>query len=414
MKTILSLKATLLLAVVLLACGSVFPAGPQTKPSPAPTTTSAAPAGTAVPAGPQTKPSHAPTTTSAAPAGTATPAVPSGDATASRDLVESSVPRVSVGRTVTVSRNEYIPDDLVSIGGRVIVDGEVRGDLVVIGGAMAINGKVTGDVVIVGGSAAISGVIDGDFVTVSSATSLAPGAQVHGQFQNILGSLDRGNHVRIGRHFTSIGIPHLLGAGLLPGRLFLLLFWLHLIITAIRFLGVVVVAAVAPSNIEGAISGRRPSLILAFFVGLGVQLVAIPLIILLILMCVTIPVAIVLAIALRIVKWMGMASVCLLAGRQITKSLFGRELSYFASILVAFLVFAVIGFIPVIGLLATMVLTWTGLGLMLLTRFGTNWRREAQRVAPGAPPPGPPFPAGPPAAPAPPAPPPPPTGAHPN
>lgn len=281
------------------------------------------------------------------------------------------------GPDVVVPAGEDHPTDIVAISNSVTVNGDVHGDIVVIGATLVVTGTVRGDVVVVGGVGRISGVVQGDLVSVASRFSLEPTAFVQGSYVNVLGRASKAPGARIGREFTSISFFNLgwfaTGKGAVRFFLFLL-FWVALIGTAIRFLGILVVSALASSNVEGALAPPRPSWILAFFVGFLVHVLAMIVDLALIALCVTIPVAVVLGLAVRVVKWMGLSSIYLLAGRRIAKAVFGREFSYFACILTGFLVFALIGFIPFAGWLISAILSVTGLGLMIMTRFGARNR----------------------------------------
>ncbi len=94
--------------------------------------------------------------------------------------------RVAFGSTVRVGRGEVI-NDIVSIGGDVKVDGEVRGDAVSIGGAAKINGRVTGEVVSFGGDIELGpeAEVFGDIVTVGGQLVREEGSSVLGEVSEI-------------------------------------------------------------------------------------------------------------------------------------------------------------------------------------------------------------------------------------
>jgi len=54
--------------------------------------------------------------------------------------------------TIHVEEDEVARDDIVAIGGSVIIDGRARRDVVVIGGRLTVNGEVGGSVSVVGGT----------------------------------------------------------------------------------------------------------------------------------------------------------------------------------------------------------------------------------------------------------------------
>ncbi len=220
------------------------------------------------------------------------------------------------------------------------------------GGHVTVNGQVRGSVIVIGGVLEVSGSVRGDVVAIGSRASLRDGAKVGGEVVNVGGSLKRGERVTINGQFTSVDFfdfgRFASGRGAFAYFVYML-FWAALIVTAVRFLGVLVVAAIAPQRIEGALAEPRPSWILAFLLGFVVRGLAGILIFILILPCVTIPVAVALWIISRILIWMGIASISLHIGRRVGRTVFNTDLSYFGAILTGFLIYAVVSFIPIFG-----------------------------------------------------------------
>ena len=271
--------------------------------------------------------------------------------------VRSDVPEFSLGaEEIVVREGEEHVRDIVCVGGRVTIRGVVRGNVVVVGGVLTVSGHVRGDVAAVG-----------------SRTTLDSGARIDGAFTNVLGRVGRASNVTIEGGSTSVDPINLgrfaSGRGIIAFFLWTI-FWISLLITAIRFLCVLVVAAVAPQRVEGAVASPRPNWILAFLLGFVIRLFEIPLMILLILPCVTIPVAVALAIIIRIIVWMGLAAIALHVGRIAGRTFLRTDLSYFGAILAGYLLIAVVGFVPFVGWIFGGIVSCTGLGLMLLTRFG--------------------------------------------
>lgn len=289
----------------------------------------------------------------------------------------SSTPDVSLGlNPIHVPAGEYHRDDIVCIGGEVTIDGEVRGSVVVVGGVLTVSGRVRGDV-----------------VAVASKVHLHDTAYIRGNFVSVSGPVDRAASAHIAGEYHSIDLPNLgrfaTGRGLFLYLLSLFL-WVGVIVTAFRFMAVLVVAAIAPARVEGALEAPRVSWILAFFLGFIVHVFATIVGLLLILPIVTSPIGFALWLGVRVVVWMGLAAIYLEIGRNISKTAFGNRLSYFGSILLGFTIFAVVGLIPFIGWFVTGILSSTALGLMLLTRFGN---RRHQAPAPYMPPAPSPIPA---------------------
>jgi hypothetical protein len=140
---------------------------------------------------------------------------------------------------------------------------------------------------------------------------------------------------------------------------------------------------VAAPRIEAALAPPRPSWVLAFFLGLAVNLFCH---LLTLLFCVLLPLGVALWLALHVAIWMGLAAIYLQVGRNASRALFQGQLSYFGSILTGFILFAIVGIIPIVGWVFGWLVSSTGLGLMLLTRFGG---RKAVVPLPAAVPPAP-------------------------
>ena len=94
--------------------------------------------------------------------------------------------RVAFDRTVRVGEDEVV-NDVVSIGGDVKVDGEVRGNAVSVGGEAKINGRVTGEVVAVGGDIKLGpeAEVFGDIVTVGGRLVREEGSSLLGEVTEV-------------------------------------------------------------------------------------------------------------------------------------------------------------------------------------------------------------------------------------
>ena len=102
------------------------------------------------------------------------------------ELVVDLDNRVAFGSTVRVGRDEVV-NDIVSIGGDVKVDGQVRGDAVSVGGEAKINGRVTGEVVAIGGDVELGpeAEVFGDIVTVGGRVRREDGSSVLGEVSEV-------------------------------------------------------------------------------------------------------------------------------------------------------------------------------------------------------------------------------------
>ena len=256
--------------------------------------------------------------------------------------------RVSAGNDIVVRAGERV-HDAVSMGGDIVVEGEVTGDAVSMGGDIRIRrgGVVRGNTVTMGGELIVENGANmparsvsarhGPTIPIGPAARLiahkGPSAE-HGWFSDLLGSLTR----------------------------YLLLFVLGLVLRAAAFerLGALQRTLVRMPARSGA-------------TGLVGVLGAVVLAIVLAITIIGIPGAVVVALALPTALYIGMAAVASVLGAALPlksiKDLPAMQLA--AGVAVLFLVSRV----PVVGTLATVLVALAGLGAVIQTRFG--------KVAPG-------------------------------
>jgi hypothetical protein len=97
--------------------------------------------------------------------------------------------RVQIGRSIVVEENEEV-GDVVCIGCSIRMMGTC-GDIVAVGGRVMIDGTVKGDVVTVGGGAHLgeNAAVEGDIVTVGGGLSRHENATVKGDIRSHSGPL---------------------------------------------------------------------------------------------------------------------------------------------------------------------------------------------------------------------------------
>jgi len=287
------------------------------------------------------------------------------------------------------------------------------GDVVCIGGKVTVAGEVTGDVVIIGGSLDLSGSVRGDVVGVGSAFTLAQGSTIDGELVNVLGALDnRGARVA----GQKVNIPFGL---MIPGVkapfavLGAIIFWATVVGLALFFVAIFLFAALAPHRIRVLSEETPVSILWAFIIGLGVY-AALPIVeFLLVCTVIGIPILFCLHFVFLVLKWLGMVGILHFLGSRLGR-LFGRDFSLVGSILLSFALLAAIKLVPflvggiagLVFLLAVKLFVWLflevpGVGLIFLTRAGSRPRRQSPAVPPTmaiavppvAPPPSPASPA---------------------
>jgi len=214
----------------------------------------------------------------------ATPAPPATPATPATPEVQVQVPpkihrdtQVTVGSSLTIKKGE-VARDVVVFSGSLRVEGEVIGDAVAIGGSVWIDGQVTGDVTAVGGS-----------------VHLGPKAEVMGDVNSIGGSIHRAEGAKVLGEVNKVGVGPLVFRGgdhVLPRhpyhwrsrlvtewsplRQFVLLFWKILGIMVLMLFACLVLV-LFPHRLEGVEERLRQEPWKAALVGLGAELLFLPL-----------------------------------------------------------------------------------------------------------------------------------------
>lgn len=300
-----------------------------------------------------------------------------------REIVREIVKRhIRVGdstSTVTISDVAHVPK------------GEVHhDDIVAILGKARVEGEVTGDVVVILGSVEISGTVRGDVVGIMSPMHIEETADIGGDLVSIGGPLTRAEGCRVGGESVSLNfldfVPFIKGGW---AGLWKLLFLIKLAKLAALFLMLLLVTALVPrrlSVIAAAFPQRWPMAILA---GLIAYCATIVLCILVGITIIGIPLAIGLWFAVKVVKWIGLASILFLMGVTFGRNVFKRDLSHFPAVLGGFAIYAIISLVPIFGGVFSTAMSVLALGISILTRFGSEepWRKYGAPPPPVAPPP---------------------------
>ena len=265
------------------------------------------------------------------------------------------------------------------------------GDLVVIGGNARVEGEVQGEIVVVMGSLYMSGRGKRDVVAVLSTVELAEGAVIEGSFVNVLGGLEQASEIEIEGDFVDISFIDLSGLsfhGIGGGFLHLLLLFKGAKL-ALLFVIIIVIAAIVPQRVVFAGNAFPADWPKALLYGLITGCVYIMAWIILCITLIGIPIAFALTLAWYVTKCMGLAAIFFMVGDRIGRNLFNREFSLFPSLLIGYLIFGILLFIPLfVGLMIWKVLAVLGVGIALSTRFGSGqpWFRGKNRSAPSLPP----------------------------
>lgn len=262
--------------------------------------------------------------------------------------------------------------DMLTFGrdARVAPDQEVR-DVVTMGGDATIEGRTYGSVVTMGGDADISGVVVGDVLTAGGDIHVRDRGVVHGRLDSLGGrvqidapSVPSGSSV-----VSPLPAAAMTSLPLTPsqddgdgGIVWAILRYSLLFLAAILFLGLAperfgrVQRAIALRPVRTLATGILGSLVTVVVMGaLCVSLIGIP-------------VALVLAIPMPVAATAALAAMLPVIGAMIpTRKLEGRPVARLAA---GALVLFVVTRIPVVGGFALFFALLTGLGALVLTRFG--------------------------------------------
>ena len=316
--------------------------------------------------------------------------------------VGGSGDRVRVGAGIRVAEGEVISGDVVAVGGSVDVDGTVRGDVVAVGGGVDLgpNAVVNGEVTSVGGT------IDRD-----------PGAVVRGTVNEVAFGAP---HIAWGSDWAGPG-PFFAGVAGLIGTIVWIAVLVLLVCLAYLF---------ARRPIERMEYRVRTSAWKAALVGLVAQLLFIPA---LVLTCVVLAISIIgipflllvpfAILALVIGALLGFTAVAKRLGHAAEDRFGWRHANPYFSLIIGVGLIMLMSFfghavgvaggplklfgavLTILGFVAQYVAWTIGLGVLLLTRFGTRYRWSDGETPEPVPAPPPPVPAthGDPGAPPPPA-----------
>ncbi len=277
------------------------------------------------------------------------------------------------GVTMQISGDIDVPAGTVHEGfvmtmnGRIRVDGEVRGDVMTLNGDIAITGTVTGSV-----------------RSLNGTVRLASSARVGGDVYTGNGRIDRAPGAQVGGRISQGGTPapyRLRGPWRVWGRLGWPGAWLWLL-AASAVLGIIVLALLLavlfPIHVGRVAMELATEPGLAFLVGVALWMVIPPLVVLLVLSLVGIVVVAFLPLALAALGVLGVAGVAMLLGERLGEAV-RWERQPVPEALLGAVVLGLLVLIPGVGgVVFVLAATW-GAGavlLLALRRF-----RQAPRTA---------------------------------
>jgi len=277
-------------------------------------------------------------------------------------------------KDIVVDEGE-VEDNVISFGGEILIKGRVTETAIAFGGKIIVEGEVEGTVVGFGA----------DIILKSTARVTDDIVVIGGILEKESGSSIGGDTVQFGfetpedvRKFLGEGLGGVLGMRLIP-----LLLVLKLISTLIWFLLALLVAAIFPRQISYASAQIRTGFWPVFGVGLLSIIVYTALIVfsaLLSLILIGIPVLIALIFLGIIINIFGRVTVFCFFGESLGRAFGSKNPTTIGSVILGFILVSFIGFIPILGSLFYLVLSFLGWGSVIRTKFGT--RPGAAQAAP--------------------------------
>lgn len=299
---------------------------------------------------------------------------------------------VCAGGSTTIESGKSVGDLLLfGCNGTVKSEANVNGDVAVFGGNLVIEKSATvqGDVAVFGGSVQMAGEVKGDIAIMGGAVNLGSTAVVNGSVRVLGGGVERDenavvrggitqeNNARFGPSFGRIFVPGVdglsaVGLGIVSGLI------KALALAALGALLVVFFPQPTRRVVETAQGSFGPSL------GVGcLTLLVMPMLFLLLLITCIGPA--ILAIVVAVALTFGWLAIGYLAGEKILAALKAREVTPVVAVVVGVLTLAIIGQVPCLGWLITVLIGALGLGAVVLTRFGTRPYPFILATAPVAP-----------------------------
>ncbi|MBM3310073.1 MAG: hypothetical protein FJY80_01040 [Candidatus Aminicenantes bacterium] len=277
---------------------------------------------------------------------------------------------------------EETQDNIVSLGGSVTVEGQVRQTVFAIGGTVTISGRVGESVVVIGGRVLLrpTAEVAKDVVILGGTLTREAGCTVGGDTVYFKSK-------ELSDKFFKGGLLGFLSVSLLP--VILIVKFVTLFIWA---LVAFVVAMLFPRQVKLASDQVRTSFWSIFSTGL-LALVAFTVFILiaavLSIVLIGIPVLLALGFAGLVVKMFGRVAMLYFFGESLARGFNRRSVSALGGAMLGLLLVGFIGFIPLFGWLFTTIINIVGWGVAIRTKFGTteNWLRRSPR--PAGPPPAP-------------------------
>jgi len=275
--------------------------------------------------------------------------------------------------------------ELAVMGGTVYISGIIDGEVAVLGGNLELTGSIEGDAAVFGGNVKNRGIIDGELHVIGGTVHLDSGSVVTGDISMVGGTVERDENATVGGSIESVEIevlekvlPRISHAfrlpRMLPGtRVFPRIVFLGMLL--VLYLFNLLVALIFPTAIEKVEVKIEQSIWASIGLGLALQLLFVPLIVLFAISIIGIPLIIVLPLAVCLATLFGLSALSLAAGKRVCsgfkwniESMLGRlSLGWLAIMLIPIILILIGPPVFGIGFLVMYIAMTIGLGGVIYT-----------------------------------------------
>jgi hypothetical protein len=263
----------------------------------------------------------------------------------------------------------------VMFSGVAIADYENSKEFVKIGGSVEVPRDIIAkNAVAIGGSVTIYGKVLEEAVAIGGSVFLEDGAVVKGDAVAIGGHVKKGQDTVIEGDVVEIAFPGCKAfEGICKPEMWIKYgFWFRIIGFIVFIALALLITALFPKSIESMskrISKEFPKTFLTGLLAVLIFIPVVPLLVITIIGILVVPFWILLYIAGGFFGFLGITQ---FAGRKILKSFKVKEAAIVFNVIVGIVILGLIGLIPMLGALINGLALCSGLGSVVLTRFGTK------------------------------------------
>ncbi len=258
--------------------------------------------------------------------------------------------KLSFSSTVVVTSGEVVCSDVTSLGGSVLIRGEVNSDVVTFGGNVVIDG----------------GMVHGNITLYGGDLILENGARVNGDIHVCGGH--RAGEANSRLHGSVFACTQSIGQFLAADRGATFRFWSLIAWIALGIL----LTTLLPEHVMFVRTTARSKMRRSLVLGLLSVLLAPAILTVLIALIIPIPLAILVLIGLVVAWALGTVAIGWLLGDYLLRRIAPHYNTRHFQIVVGIAILTLAGSLPIIGLLISLGSGLLGLGAVFLSRFGTR------------------------------------------